>query len=244
MDQFAPLSLSYSQSSEPFVDVILNSGTYFDIKLFVNATTGAASVALKWSSSTIPKSIIPSSVLYSVDLLNQVNHVLTVVPSAISASTSSIVNALPTFVAGNSATFTIQARDVYGNLRINSSSDEASNFAATLTGVPSISGTIKELCNGMFNVTLVPNSGGSQVVSVTYSGSNIAGFPRTATVVKGISYAPNCVLSIQGLTSSQLPTSIPIPTLSSTTAGLFTLVLVSAFDIRNNSISMCIFKNN
>ena len=233
INQATPLAKSNSRSSESYGDINLAGGVMYDILILYDTSAGVANIALSWSSPSITKQIVPSNVLYSHELVGHQSYSLSVIPDITSAATS-VITSLPTFTAGTASFFTIQAYDQYRNKRLNSTSSDAALFSVTLTGSPSSTATISALSNGLYNITIVPNSNGNHILTATYNGVRISGSPVTVIVGNAASYGPNCILAIQPWSSNQLPSSLNSPTLNTTTAGLFTRFMLTSYDVRGN----------
>jgi len=110
--------------------VLLSGNVLYDIRLEFSKTTSNAQVQLRYSSNSVPSTVVPSSALYPYKrIIGNGLLPLTVHHSIICASTS-VVNGpgLTIATTGISASFTIQSRDEYQNPRMSQSASSCTGF--------------------------------------------------------------------------------------------------------------------
>ena len=107
---------SSSSGIEKRAEVAFTAGAFHDIKMEYREETGPAMVSLSWSSNSIVRQIIPSSVFYRAEHIVGSPHQIVVVPGAADYPYTTAYGAgLETLFAGIDAIFTIQSRDAKGN---------------------------------------------------------------------------------------------------------------------------------
>ena len=104
--------------------MLLMAGEFYPITLNYHDDVGAAAVTLSWSSSSMAKTVVPSSALFNARHLRGSPMEVQFYPGAINASTSNAVgNGLIGGVAGDPFTFVVSSADNAGNQRYNTGAD-------------------------------------------------------------------------------------------------------------------------
>jgi hypothetical protein len=123
----------FSPSSEVSSGSIsLEDGTLHAIKIEYRDISGPARIRLSWSSSSIPKSIVPASSLYYERHLDGSPMTVEVTPGEVDSNTTYIEG--PGLIKGDALdifTFDVYAQDSHGNSQYNDGSD---NWFVTVEG--------------------------------------------------------------------------------------------------------------
>jgi hypothetical protein len=174
IDQWSSLS-----SVAPSGTIWLASGGVSGVTLEYSAKTGLSAVSLKWKSTSQPLAAIASQSLFSLP-----QHVkgspfaITVYPAGICGATSTARgDGLSLATAGTSATFSIIARDHFGNLRGASADD--TYVVRVRHGSDYLRRDIHAFISLDSSATLPPHLPSSPWLPPQEGGSNGAGLART-----------------------------------------------------------------
>lgn len=230
-----------SGSTEVFGSVSLTANTYYDIQLDFLEETEAASITFSIESTSVSKQTVPSSYLYTYEHVSSSPYSTVVQPDAPQASTTTVADTPPgspttdltalsssvpsSLTVGVTYTFTVQARDVYGNL------DDGGNtgfYTADLEEVDTSATTnglvATDIGSGAFTIDLTPTLvGTNSLLSFYLSGTDIYGSPFTVQVLPGSVDANSC--------TSDLSTP------ATWTAGETQTFTITAKDAQSNSLT-------
>jgi adhesin/invasin len=104
----------------------------------------------------------------------------TVNPGSISPG-SSTANVPASAIAGTVITYTITARDQFGNAL----SSGGHNVVVSITGANTATPFVNDNLNGRYNASYIPSATGTDNVVITLNGVNISGSPFTTTINPG-----------------------------------------------------------
>jgi len=181
----------YSRCSEVDGTIALMADTLYAIKLEYKQVVGNSTVQLRWASRSQPKTIVPSSSLYSntttYNLCNR-NQSLYVEPAVVCASASTAEGAgLTGATAGRPAMFTIQSRDEYMNNRKLSDAGVRPGYAGYYCDDWSHSGAVNPL-NTQTSVSVYLDASTASAVDDYYLG-------RTITITSGAGAGQSRIIS-------------------------------------------------
>jgi hypothetical protein len=206
--------------NESFAVVSLVANHLHDIIVEYQELRGEARMELRWSSASMPKAIIPSSALYSVAPISGSPFTNVAIGSGepISGAHSTASGAaLTQGVAGVLASFTVTARDTFGNVL---------DAAAATPPAVSVSGgsptvAVSYLANGQYQVDVTVNTAGTYLLNVNPGGVHVTGSPFALVIAPAATSATACLTSGAGFTTA--------------TAGVTASFTVTARDALNNA---------
>jgi hypothetical protein len=191
--------------------VPLTSGSFHDLRVEYKELTGDAQVQLQWSSPSIRKQVIPSSqLLYSSHIVGSPFRT-TISPGAADYPHSDFIQ-MPgenrsQAIAGEEATFYLQAKDSTGNNKVTNGDSQGDSqspqeqFTVDIIGeYTTSSGTVTYLESGQYRVDYTILKAGSYQVHVKTGGTDIyCGLgeenkcsPFALEVLPGETLASNC----------------------------------------------------
>jgi hypothetical protein len=166
---------------EQRAEVLLNAGTFYDLRIEYVELTGAASLQLSYSSLSVKKQIVPSSVLFhATHVVGSPTETLVVPGAADYPYTDAYGAGLHNAVTGTPASFYVQTKDASGN---NQSVDFEFSDPVNLLSIKLVGGsdtantvyypTIEYLGNGLFKASYLPLNAGNFSVSVVMGDKDI-----------------------------------------------------------------------
>ncbi len=168
-------------ATNPTYSLALVAGVAYELKLDYRCTAGttdtdAKGVRLDWAYPSNAMAAVPSTALYLPSHVTNSPSSVTVRPSGTCAALSSISSAtssLNTATAGLTSTFTVSARDTYGNVK----SLGGDSLRVTLSGAGSASGVVVDNSDGTYLVTYVTSRTGTYDMTVMLGPSQVATSP-------------------------------------------------------------------
>lgn len=155
---------------------LLTLGIFYSILLEYKNGGNNGSLVLKWSSSSISKTVVPSSSLFSEIFSSTSPYSLTITPDTTSASVSSVVqypgdvDSISRAYVNVKKYFNVIAKDKFGN-QASSTSDV---FTATLTqGTTSVTVTIANSATGTYTGSFTATLSGTYTLKVSLSVSGV-----------------------------------------------------------------------
>lgn len=189
--------------------MMLYQGEYVDIILEYQQLTGAASISLSWSSSSMNKVIIPSSSLfYSTDIVGSPYTTLVVPGAADYPYTNAFGSGLSSATAGSIGVFYIQTKDALGNNKTTEYEHVDPNdlLSVMLSGSNGVAyyGELEYIGQGMFQASYIALKSGTFLVTIKMGGYDIyCGLgesnkcsPFTLVVAPGVTVASMCEAGI------------------------------------------------
>ncbi|CEP02182.1 hypothetical protein PBRA_002447 [Plasmodiophora brassicae] len=192
--------------NETWANVALMANYLHDIAIDYRQIRGSATAQLSWSAPSVPKQIIPSTALYTVDAISGSPFNGIVVkpgdPPSSSQTTASGVALTTPITAGPwtlSNVFKVTAKDVFGNLQ---TSKTAGTFTVTATGPGAINGTIVYSGGASYTASWTANVTGAYLLYVKINGANIVASPFSVSVVPAATSAGNSIAYGSGLSTA------------------------------------------
>lgn len=192
--------------NETWANVALMANYLHDIAIDYRQIRGSATAQLSWSAPSVPKQIIPSTALYTVDAISGSPFNGIVVkpgdPPSSSQTTASGVALTTPITAGPwtlSNVFKVTAKDVFGNLQ---TAKTAGTFTVTATGPGAINGTIVYSGGATYTASWTANVTGAYLLYVKINGANIVASPFSVSVVPAATSAGNSIAYGSGLSTA------------------------------------------
>ena len=147
----------------PNASIASGQYTFTDVKYrefvleYIHTKGPETFLTVYWESPSTPKSLIPSSAFRHWENIS--HHNVTANPNTLCSRCSTVHgNALTTAVVGTSSTFTLYARDYYGNL-LQTGGDVPSMLAVGPNGV-SFRGVVEDFGNSTYHISYYPTQSG------------------------------------------------------------------------------------
>eukprot|EP01084_Bolivina_argentea_P055627 101950_1 len=182
IDQFDPLQ----GEADPFIMIQLTANTFYDIQIAFREETGASKLSLEWESASISRTPIISDYLYYIKNIVSISN-LSIASSTTLASACTVTGTgLTTAIAGFDTTFSIIAKDSYGNIQTEAG-NEATHFKLYLMddATNQINGSITGTDGEYTARYTVSNTSQQYTLYITYNGANVASSPYTIVATAG-----------------------------------------------------------
>ena len=162
------------------VTIALEENVFYDMVLEYRELTGAASIALSYSSPTIKKQIIPSSIFFHTTDISGSPFVTSVVPGAAEYPyTDAYGDALGLAITGTPSSFFIQTKDSKGNNKTTDFEEVDPSDLLSVTIDGAAAGTtvyyadLEYLGEGLFKASYLPLASGPYQIHVEMGGRDI-----------------------------------------------------------------------